>query len=158
MDLKRKIEEIVLNNLEDDNLFLVDVNIAGGPGTQKVQVLLDGDEGIDIDQCAAISRALASEIEEFDLIPDAYILEVSSPGFDHPLQSLRQYKKNVGRSLKIILNTDKVLKGKLLEATEGKIKINEEKKSKVKGKPPVFTEIEIDIKDIKKTNVLASFK
>jgi ribosome maturation factor RimP len=158
MDLKRKIEEIVLKNLDNEKLFLVDVVVAGFPGTQKIQVLLDGDEGIDIDQCAEISRSLAGELEELEIITDAYVLEVSSPGFDYPLQSLRQYQKNVGRMVKVVLNTDKILKGKLLDANSEKIKISEEKKSKVKGKPPVYTEIEIDIKDIKKTNVLASFK
>ncbi len=158
MDLKRKIEEIVLKNLDNEKLFLVDVVVAGFPGTQKIQVLLDGDEGIDIDQCAEISRSLAGELEELEIITDAYVLEVSSPGFDYPLQSLRQYQKNVGRVVKVVLNTDKILKGKLLNANSEKIKISEEKKSKVKGKPPVYTEIEIDIKDIKKTNVLASFK
>ena len=158
MDLKRKIEEIVLKNLDNEKLFLVDVVVAGFPGTQKIQVLLDGDEGIDIDQCAEISRSLAGELEELEIITDAYVLEVSSPGFDYPLQSLRQYQKNVGRMVKVVHNTDKILKGKLLDANSEKIKISEEKKSKVKGKPPVYTEIEIDIKDIKKTNILASFK
>lgn len=158
MDLKRKIEEIVLKNMENEKLFLVDIVLSGSGSTQKIQVLLDGDEGIDIDQCAAISRALAGELEELDLITDAYILEVSSPGFDFPLQSLRQYQKNVGRIIKVTLNTGKTLKGILLEATEDKVKISEEIKSKVKGKPPGYTEIELDLKDINKTNVLASFK
>ncbi|MDQ3393937.1 MAG: ribosome maturation factor RimP [Bacteroidota bacterium] len=157
MDLKRKIEEMVLKNLESDKLFLVEVIIAGAATTQKVQILLDGDEGVDIDQCAKISRAIAAEIEELDLISDAYTLEVSSPGLDYPLQTTRQYQKNLGRMVKIALINDKVIKGKLLEIKEDKVKLSEEKKSNVKGKPPVYTEIELDIKDIKKTNVLASF-
>jgi ribosome maturation factor RimP len=105
-----------------------------------------------------LSRNVGERIEEANLISNAYVLEVSSPGLDYPLQSLRQYKKNIGRTLKVVLENDKIIKGKLLNVTEEGIKVGDEKKSKVKGKAPEITELEINFKEIKKTNVLASFK
>lgn len=158
MDLKRKLEELVLENLKNENLFLLDILISGGEGAQKVLVLLDGDEGVDIDECALLSRKLGEEIESQELISNAYILEVSSPGLDYPLQNLRQYKKNVGRNIKTTLLDEKIIKGKLLEVNEDVLKIGEEIPSKVKGKAPEIKEIEIPFQNIKKTNVLASFK
>ena len=158
MDLKKTLEQIVLENLENENIFLVDIVISGGGNGQKIQILIDGDEGVDIDQCAELSRKVGNEIENIDLLANAYVLEVSSPGFDYPLQNLRQLKKNIGRRVQVALMDNKIIKGKLLEVKEENLKIGEEKKSKIKGKAPEIKEVELKLTDIKKTNVLASFK
>ncbi|CAN5457910.1 N/A [soil metagenome] len=158
MDLKKNLEQIVLEKLEDEKIFLVDILISGGDNAQKIQILIDGDEGVDIDQCAVLSRKVGNEIEISGLLSNAYILEVSSPGLDHPLQNLRQLRKNIGRRVQVALSDNKVIKGKLLEVKDDKIKVGEEKKSKIKGKAPEVKEVELNLIDIKKTNVLASFK
>ncbi|UII21919.1 ribosome maturation factor RimP [Fulvivirga ligni] len=85
---------------------------------------------------------------------DPYRLEVSSPGVDHPLNSLRQYKNNIGRSVKITLQ-DKDVVGVLKAADEEKILLDEEVK---KGKKKEYKEVEIPFGDIKKTIVQISFK
>ena len=67
--------------------------IAGANAAGKILILVDGDEGITIDRCAEISRRTGATLEEQETMSDAYVLEVSSPGLEHPLKLMRQYKK-----------------------------------------------------------------
>ena len=96
--------------------FLVEVKIKP---TNNIKVFLDGDKGISIEKCVYCNRALYKKIEEEHLFPaDDFSLEVSSPGLDQPLKSLRQYKKNIGRLIEVVLLDGDKKEGKLLEATE----------------------------------------
>lgn len=155
MDLKDQILKIAEEHLKDEDHYIVDIVISSSNGPKKVLVLLEGDNGVTIDDCADLSRALGNELEETNLIEEAFRLEVSSPGVDYPLQSLRQYKKNIGRNVKISLREGKDFKGVLKAATEEKVLLNQELK---KGKKTEYKEVEIAVSDIKKTIVQISFK
>lgn len=156
MDLKRHIEEIVLPQLAEEE-FVVDIIISGENTARKILILLDGDNGIDIDRCAEVSRKVAFTLESEDAIENAYVLEVSSPGLDHPLESLRQYRKNIGRSVKILMKDDSQKKGELLTVTEAHVVIRENIKEKG-SKKMIVQDTVVPFEDIKKTNVLVSFK
>jgi ribosome maturation factor RimP len=91
--IEGKIKDLAESVLERTDYFIVDVVYSGSGNNQKVTVLIDGDHGVDIDICASISRKLSMKIDELDLIPNKYVLEVSSPGVDYPLTSQRQIKK-----------------------------------------------------------------
>ncbi len=133
------------------DLFIVKVILKGNPGSQKLIILLDGDQGVTIDQCSKVSRAVSAELEENDLIDGKYFLEVSSAGLDFPLQSLRQYKKNVGRSLKVTTFEGEEIEGKLKEVIDNRITLEVSSK-----KTTELKEIEID--KLSKSMVLVSFK
>jgi len=164
MSLKEIIEGVVNQILQAHEqaaaLFLVDVNIAGNPKAHpKVTVLIDGDHGVDIDTCALISRRVGNQIEERNLLESAYVLEVSSPGLDMPLQSKRQYTKNIGRKIKVILKDGNTKTGKLILVTDESLLLEEKNPGKKKnasqeapGEP-----IRIAFQDISKTNILVSF-
>ncbi len=111
--IKGWVEELL-----DDTLFVVEVNLTGPRNQQKLKVLLDGDKGITIDQCAEISRKLSAKLDEHDVFPGAYQLEVSSSGVDQPLKLKRQYYKNIGRQVKVLLKDGKEVKGSLEAVTE----------------------------------------
>jgi len=72
--------------LPGDQYFLVDVITKGNRGSQKIIVLVDGDDGISVDVCSRISRSLSRELDELDFVEGKYTLEVSSPGIDYPQQ------------------------------------------------------------------------
>ena len=113
-------------------------------------ILLDGDQGINIDNCAKVSRAVGHAIEEEELMNDAYRLEVSSPGLDHPITLLRQYEKNVGRKVRVTLTDGNDHSGQLVSANHMEITIEKiTKKEKEK--------LTLLLKDIQKTEVLVSF-
>ncbi len=154
MDITARLRAIAEANLKDDSYFIVDVISKGVTGRTKHLILLDGDNGVNIDDCAALSRKISSEIEEEDLIDHAFVLEVSSPGLDHPLASLRQFTKNVGRKLKIRLTDGTMLEGKLDDASEEALEVQKE----VKEKNKTTTEkVSIPFDLIEKANVIVSF-
>jgi Uncharacterized protein conserved in bacteria len=99
---------------------------------------------------------VSGEIEALELIDSAYRIEVSSPGVDFPLSSERQYRKNIGRELKVFLQDGKELKGKLISVSESGIVL--EAKMKEKGKKAVLQEVNVAFEDIKKSVVQVSFK
>jgi ribosome maturation factor RimP len=145
---------IVKENFPDDTYFLVDLKITGNPGNEKIVILIDGDQGVDMGTISTISRAVSGELDRMDIFRDSYSLEVSSPGLDFPLQSPRQYRKNIGKPLLIILQNDKNLRGELLDADDQGISIRLEQGNK--KQPSVETYIVYQ--DIKKTKVLVTFK
>lgn len=155
MEITETIKALAEKHLPDDNFFIVDVISKGISGKTKVLVLLDSDTGITIDDCANLSRSLAEDIELEELIDVAYILEVSSPGLDHPLSSVRQFRKNIGRRLKVRLNDNSMLEGELKAVNDDAIVLAAEKKE---NKKKVIEEKAINFSEIEKANVLVSFK
>lgn len=146
------IKEMVDSTIsEDPSLFLVGIKLKGNPGNQRLIVLLDGDDGVTIDQCSKVSRRLAEMLEEKDLISGKYHLEVSSAGVDHPLQYDRQYRKNIGRFLKVTLKDGSKKEGELEAVNDGVIVLAEKEKKQV-------SQHRIKFEDIEKSIVLVSFK
>ncbi|HEY5368808.1 MAG TPA: ribosome assembly cofactor RimP [Hanamia sp.] len=148
-----KIEDFVKRHIEKSaDLFLVDVNSAPG---NKITVLLDGDNGITIDNCTEINKALYKFIEETELFGDAnFSLEVSSSGVDRPLQLLRQYKKSIGRTVEVVMNDGTKIEGVLTQVNQENI-IIEEKTGK--GNKMIMKSATILFNQIKHTTVLITF-
>lgn len=154
MNIEQHIRELVEEKIADrPDLFLVDVKMAGG---NKVIILLDGDNGAGIAECAMVSRHVGFKLEEEDAIAEPYNLEVGTPGIDTPLVLLRQYDKNVGRQVAVKLADGSKKEGELLDASESEIVIEEIIKSKGKKAEPVETTI--PMAQITETKVLISFK
>lgn len=156
MSLKNTLEEIVAKHLPDDNHFVVDIIVAGIGNKSQVRILIDSDKGVSIDACAKVSRAVGDEIEAKELITEAFVLEVSSPGLDHPLTSRRQYLKNIERKLKVSMSDGKDIEGILSEVGNTDIKLLT--KVKEKGKKAQELMLTIPFEQIKKSIVLVSFK
>jgi len=132
-NLKTALTKVLTEELLSADLFPVEIQVSE-KGKAKIQIILDGDNGITIDQCAEVSRKLGAMIEENDWIDVPYILEVASAGVGVPLKLQRQYPKNINRFLEIQTVENQQLTGKLIEVNENSIQILEEVKSK-KGKP-----------------------
>jgi len=156
MKVEKRVEELVAEKIAEiarPDLLLVDVKLhANG----KLIILVDGDKGIGIAECAQISRYVGFKLEEENVIETAYNLEVSSPGLDFPLSSARQYAKNVGRQLALKM-ADGTKKEVLLTGM-GEDTIIVEEKIKEKGKKAQLVESVLPINTITETKVLISFK
>ena len=122
----------------------------------KLIIHVDGDQGISIQDCVAISRHVGFHLEEENTIDKAYNLEVSSPGVGEPLQLTRQYYKNIGRDLSVKLSDGSIKEGNLLSVTDNDILIEE--KVKEKGKKVQLVETQLEFNSIVETKVLISFK
>ncbi len=155
MALLDTIKSLAESEVEDTPYFVVDV--VGGDRSRKIQVLIDGDEGISIDQCSKISRAISKVVDEEDFEADAFILEVSSPGADKPLKHIRQYGKHIGRSLDI--ETEETsFTGKLTEVKDSSIVVVPPLTKKEKKEKKVAEAVEVRLSDIVKSTVVLSFK
>jgi ribosome maturation factor RimP len=134
------VEKIIA---ESEDVFLVSVRIKP---VNNIKIFVDADNGINIDRCVKINRAMYKVIEEEAWYPDGnFSLEVSSPGVDEPLLLPRQYKKNIGRTVAVTLLDDTKLEGKMTEANDGGILIEytegKNKKAVVINKVLAFEEI-----------------
>jgi ribosome maturation factor RimP len=153
-DTKQKaIEDFVNAQLKgSEDVFLVEVKVIPG---NNIKVFLDADNGITIDKCIKINRALYNQIEESDIFPNGdFSLEVSSPGVDEPLKLHRQYKKNIGRTVEVTMNDGTKKEGKLTEVNDDEILI-EEKSGQ--GKKTVIKTTNILFNQVKHTKVLVTF-
>lgn len=156
MSIETRVAELVNEKIADrPDLFLVDVKMLPNG---KLIILVDGDQGIGIKDCAAISRHVGFYLEEENAIGQAYNLEVSSPGIDTPLLKERQYHKNVGRNLSVTQTDGIKREGKLLGVEPEGLTIEEKIKTGEKGKKADLIESFIPFNQIKETKVLISFK
>ena len=149
----KKIEDFVAGiTSQSGTVFPVEIRISPG---NDIKVFLDADDGITIEKCTSVNRALYKYIEETGLFPDGnFSLEVSSPGVDQPLKLHRQYKKNTGRRMEVILNDGNKIEGVLLSAGDDAIVI-EEKKGR--GNKTTVTTTTISFNQIKHATVLVTF-
>jgi len=154
MELQEKLGKFVESILEKE-YFLVDVQIKQLKEKKKVTIFLDGDQGVNIDICAKVSRNLGNYLEENDFFDSPYTLEVSSPGVDNPLKLPRQYPQHIGRTLQIKDKNQTNYEGKLIEVSEKGILIEQ---TQGKGKKAVTSQISIDFANIETAKVLVSFK
>jgi ribosome maturation factor RimP len=156
MNVEKRVTELVEEKIAEiarPDLFLVSAKLHSNG---KLIILLDGDKGIGIAECAQVSRYVGFKLEEENVIETAYNLEVSSPGIDTPLTSLRQYAKNVGRQLQIKMADGS--KKEVILTGMGEDAIIVEEKIKEKGKKAEVIEAVIPVNQITETKVIISFK
>ena len=142
-------EALALNK----SLYLIDLSIST---TNKIQITVDGDNGVPLSECIRISRNVE---HNFDREEEDFSLEVSTPDIAHPLKVKRQYIKNINRILKV-KTSEQEFEGTLVEADEDKIVLNwkaREPKPIGKGKVTVNKAAIISYKDIKEAKVKIVF-
>ncbi|HAE67113.1 MAG TPA: ribosome assembly cofactor RimP, partial [Sphingobacterium sp.] len=128
--IEKRVIELIAEKIADrEDLFIVSVKMRPN---KILEILLDGDNGVNIDDCAQVSRHVGFHLEEENVVDDAYRLEVSSPGIDANFVNIRQYQKNIGRTVQVKLNDNTKVEGTLLTVDE--MKINVLQKIKEKGK------------------------
>jgi len=126
-----KIEALLAPLLEGTDMFVTNLQIEPG---NNIKLFLDADEGLNVQKSVSINRQLVAQIDELGWYPNGdYSLEVSSPGVDEPLRSIRQYKKNIGRTLAVTNIEDMEQIGVLKAVTEVgislEVKINKKKET-----------------------------
>ena len=153
-DLTAEIKKLAETHLKDASHFVVEVIVSLRNNPKKLLVILDGDKGITIDDCAELSRDLSNALDETNLVDGAFVLEVSTPGLDQPLKNRRQYVKNIGRNVKV-KTKDSTEEGTLSQVLESKIELLQQVGT---GKKKEEKTVEISFENIDKTFVLVSFK
>ena len=154
MTFKEKVNALVEEALsERPSVFLIDLTITDA---FKIIVSLDGDNGVALQDCIDISRAIESNLDREE---QDFSLEVASVGVGSPLKLIRQYKKNVGRTLIVKTGTE-IIEAELVEANDVFIILSwkaREPKEVGKGKETVQKELQLPYADIKEAIVTVTF-
>jgi ribosome maturation factor RimP len=147
--IEQKVNALISPDPEN---FLIEVKISPG---NHIKVFIDGDEGVRIDKLVQYNRGLYKQIEESGFFPNGiFSLEVSSPGLDEPLKLRRQYKKNIGRYVEVLLKEGTRKEGRLIRVTDNEIVLEEERG---KNKKKELVEHTILNNDIKTTKIQIKF-
>ncbi|MEV7615273.1 ribosome maturation factor RimP [Streptomyces sp. NPDC089799] len=86
------------------DLDLEEIEISRAGRRRMLRIVVDSDEGVELDACAELSREISDRLDETDVMgEDEYVLEVSSPGADRPLSEHRHYVRATGRLVKFQL-------------------------------------------------------
>ena len=154
MTFKEKVSELLNKALEErPSLFLIDLSINEA---NKILVTIDGDEGVALQDCIDVSRAIEHNLDREE---QDFSLEVASAGATTPLKNVRQYRKNIGRTLKVKTAAGEI-EAPLTEVNEELIVLEwkaREPKQIGKGKETVQKRAEIPYADIKEAVVVIIF-
>jgi ribosome maturation factor RimP len=152
--LREKVTALLEEALkEKESLFLIDFSIGED---NKINVVLDGDTGVTLQDCMDISRAIEHNLDREE---EDFALEVASAGATAPMTIPRQYRKNVGRELKV-KTKDANFEGILTAVTEEFITMEwkaREPKPVGKGKITIQKTQQIAISEIKEAKVILKF-
>ena len=147
---KQKIEGLVEEYIRGSGLFLVSVKVSNA---NRIIVLADKNEGITIDECAAIHKHIENGL---DRNKEDFELQVSSPGLDVPFGDIEQYFKNEGKKVEVVDIDGSKYAGRLKNVTTGGFELETE--IKIKGKTIELKDISFNFEQIKSTRVILTIK
>lgn len=155
MELASVVRELLDRFLEErQDLFLVEMK---GSTNNDITIIIDGDNGVSIQDCLDVSRAIEFNIDKEEV---DFSLQVMSAGLSEPLTLPRQYKKNIGRELEITTINSEKIKGVLQSVEEEKISLllkYRKPKEIGKGKVDVEEIKEILYHEIQKSLIVIKF-
>jgi ribosome maturation factor RimP len=152
---KSVVEEIVNEFLKNSDNYPVEIKV--NPDN-RIVVEIDSDRSVSIDDCIALNRFIESHL---DREKEDYELEVGSSGIAQPFKLLRQYKKNVGKEVEILLKNGKKQTGVLKEVDENQLILTVEKQVKPEGakrKVTIEEDLTFSYDEIKQTKNIIRFK
>ncbi|SER56690.1 ribosome maturation factor RimP [Salisediminibacterium halotolerans] len=116
-NIPSQVEALAEPVAEEMNLEVVDVEFKKEGKNWFLRVFIDGENGVDLDDCTSVSERLSEALDQHDFIEQAYYLEVSSPGAERPLKKASDMEKAVGKNVHLTMyapvNGEKMLEGKL---------------------------------------------
>lgn len=151
---KEQIKSLVEQQIRDSDQFLVDVKLSPG----RLAVFVDKPAGITLEECTSLSRYLINKLEPEGFM-ESHEIEVSSPGMDTPLLVPQQYKRRIGRELRVFDKQGKEVKGVLQTADDKGFELLEKevkKEKKIKIETERVHKFAYD--DVRETKLIVNFK
>jgi ribosome maturation factor RimP len=150
MALKDSIADAIRPAVENAGFFLEDV-FTSNPGNHRIVIcMIDGLQPLSLDEVTVVSREISAILDESPLLTEAFTLEVTSPGIERPLTLPRHWTKNLTRIVKVILNDDSEVSGRLTEFDDVRAILIENIKGRMKTHEVAFA-------DIKRANIEIEF-
>jgi ribosome maturation factor RimP len=101
--VQRRVEEIADSLLRDEGLELVDLEYRREGRRWVLRLFIDKEGGVTVEDCAAVSRELGDILDAKDAVPEAYVLEVSSPGLNRRVRKKEDFSRFAGRKIEVRL-------------------------------------------------------
>ncbi len=153
--MRKVVQELLDKGFEErEDLFLIDLSVSTA---NHIKVIIDGDNGVTVDDCIFVSRSIESNLDREE---EDFSLEVASAGATEPMTNIRQYKKNIGRTLEVRTNNQPKAEGKLVEANDEEITLSwktREPKPVGKGKITVEKQAKFAYNEIAEAKVIIKF-
>lgn len=150
--LAEKVREIAKVAAENESLELVHVEVVGSGKKQTVRIYIDHENGITHDHCSAVSQQVGKALDADDPVSNTYILEVSSPGVERGLYSLKDFERFKGQNSRLkthtAINNQKNFRGVILGVIDESVNFND----RTNG------EVEIPFENIKKAKLEFDFE
>ena len=100
-EILNRVRELIRPLLASRGVELVELTCHPGGGRLTLRCLVDTAHGITVDELSGLNRSIGAVLEEHEVIPDRYVLEVSSPGLDRPLKTTADFERVIGRRVKV---------------------------------------------------------
>lgn len=132
------VTDLVIPILDQYHFELVDVEFVKEGRSWYLRVYIDKPQGITIDECAMVSDQLSEQLDNCDPdpIPQAYYLEVSSPGAERPLKKEKDYQRALGKYIQVSLyqqlNGSKVYQGTMTDLSVDQLTLQYQDKTRMK--------------------------
>jgi len=143
MSIVESVTGAIAPIIEASGIYLEEVTLTGGSPT-ILTVIVDSDTHLNLDQVTSVTKEISEVLENLEELGETpFTLEVSSPGIDRPLTLPRHWRKNHGRLSTIKLHNGQLVKGRIGEYLDEKVKIDDQ---------------EIALADIEKAHIEIEFK
>ena len=118
---KQQLESLAKRVADEQGVEVFDIELLG-KGKLLLRVAIDKEGGVTLDDCERFSKSLGALLDVEDVMHRAYTLEVSSPGLDRPLRSLREFERNKGKLARIVtvekIENQNFLVGRIAEVND----------------------------------------
>ncbi len=149
MDILTQLETLIKPLVEEMGAELVELQFNRSKRS-SVRLFVWQDGGISLDKCTDISRAVSDLLDRKDIINGKYFLEVSSPGIDRPLVTARDFERQIGRKVRIVIKVDekktKNIVGRIKSVSETMVTLGIDE-----------ADVNIDLTEIVSAKVLVEF-
>jgi ribosome maturation factor RimP len=126
--VEEKLHALAARVADECSFEVVDLQVWAKGKRVLLRVFIDKEGGITLDDCETFSRRLESLLDVEDPIAGPYTLEVSSPGLDRPLKNSRDFKKNLGKLVRIVtkekISNQSFFVGRLEEANDQSLRLS----------------------------------
>jgi ribosome maturation factor RimP len=121
-----QIRSLITPTLSHLRFDLYDLKLAGGRGQRVLRVTIDRPEGVTLDDCERVSQSLSALLDQTELLPDPYELEVSSPGAERPLRTPDEFRRFLGKRANLryrVGDQEQVSEGRLIAVSTDTIEL-----------------------------------
>jgi ribosome maturation factor RimP len=159
-----KVREIAERVAHSSGLEIADLELLGGGKSRILRIFIDKPEGVTHDDCANFSREVSTIFDVEDAVPgSSYLLEVSSPGLDRKLSKPADFQRFTGSLVKLMtrdpVNGNRHFEGRLkaFDGSRLSLELTGRKKSKKYQAVDAGSEVEIDLTNVEKANLVPEF-